>query len=218
MNQQKAFIFDMDGTMVDNMHFHLPAWEQLVKELGGHLQGEALLKELYGKNELVIERIFGAGKFSKEEAYAQGERKEELYRELYAPHLKEVKGLTDFLQQAQKEKIKIAMGTAATKANIDFVLDGLPLRSFFEVIVGRADVVNSKPDPETFLKAADLLQIHPANCLVFEDVPKGVECAARAGMQCIVLTTTHQPNEFVGFSNILQFVPDFSYLSAKDFL
>jgi beta-phosphoglucomutase len=218
MNQQKAFIFDMDGTMVDNMHYHLPAWEKLVKELGGNLQGEALMKELYGKNELVIERIFGAGKFAEEEAYKQGERKEELYRELYAAHLQEVNGLTSFLEQAKEWQIKIAMGTAATKANIDFVLDGLPLRKYFEVIVGRADVVNSKPDPETFLKAADLLQIHPAHCVVFEDVPKGVECAARAGMQCVVLTTTHQPHEFESFTNILQFVPDFSYLAAKDFL
>ncbi len=218
MNKKKAFIFDMDGTMVDNMHYHLPAWEQLVKELGGSLHGDALMKELYGKNELVIERIFGVGKFSVEEAYKQGERKEELYREIYAAHLKEVNGLTAFLEEAQTAAIKIALGTAATKENIDFVLDGLPLRKYFEVIVGRADVVNSKPDPETFLKAADLLQTNPANCLVFEDVPKGVECAASAGMQCIVLTTTHQPHEFAGFTNILQFVPDFTYLATKDFL
>ena len=72
----KGFIFDMDGTICDNMHLHLPIWERVVLEMGGDLQGEALLKELYGKNEDIVNRIFGKGKFTSAEANKWGDYKE----------------------------------------------------------------------------------------------------------------------------------------------
>ena len=79
----KGFIFDMDGTICDNMHFHLPVWERVVIEMGGDLQGEDLLKELYGKNDEIVNRIFGKGKVTSEEANKWGYYKEALYREIY---------------------------------------------------------------------------------------------------------------------------------------
>ena len=72
------------------------------------------------------------------------------------------------------------------------------------------DVVFSKPHPETFLKAAQLLNVEPTECLVFEDVPKGVEAAQNAGMNAVVLTTTHQTEEFKTFQNVLHFANDFT--------
>jgi beta-phosphoglucomutase-like phosphatase (HAD superfamily) len=68
----KAFIFDMDGTITDNMLYHLDVWERIVSEMGGNLKGDLLKKELYGSNELIIKRIFGDNKFSKESTYEWG--------------------------------------------------------------------------------------------------------------------------------------------------
>ena len=90
----------------------------------------------------------------------------------------------------------MAIGSAAIPFNIDFVLDHLDIRKYFSAIVSADDVKISKPDPETFLRAADLLNVKPSDCLVFEDAPKGVEAARRAGMNCVVLTTMHNRNEF----------------------
>jgi beta-phosphoglucomutase-like phosphatase (HAD superfamily) len=104
----------------------------------------------------------------------------------------------------------MAIGSAAIPMNIDFVLDGLNLRHYFAAIVSADDVARSKPDPETFLKAARLLEVPPAECLVFEDAPKGVEAAANAGMPAVVLTTMHEKEEFAPYSNIIAFVKDYT--------
>jgi beta-phosphoglucomutase-like phosphatase (HAD superfamily) len=68
----------------------------------------------------------------------------------------------------------------------------------------------SKPDPETFLKAARLLNTDPVDCLVFEDAPKGVEAAKNAGIPCVVITTLHSPNEFPASDHIIRFIKDYS--------
>jgi beta-phosphoglucomutase-like phosphatase (HAD superfamily) len=104
----------------------------------------------------------------------------------------------------------MAIGSAAIPFNIDFVLDNLDIKHYFKAIVSADDVVLSKPHPETFLKAAQLLNAEPTNCIVFEDVPKGVEAAANAGMKAVVLTTTHIAQEFEHLDNVLHFSEDFN--------
>ena len=98
--------------------------------------------------------------------------------------------------------IRMAIGSAAPLFNIDFVLDNLNIRHYFQAVVGGEDVLESKPHPEVFLKAAKLLNASPTNCIVFEDAPKGVEAAANAGMQSIVITTIHSQEEFARYTNI----------------
>src|SRR5882762_1371656 len=104
----------------------------------------------------------------------------------------------------------MAIGSAAIPFNIDFVLDNLNIRHYFKAIVSADDVVLSKPHPETYLKAAELLNVIPTDCIVFEDVPKGAEAAANAGMKAVVITTTHQPEEFDKLQNVLHFSDDFT--------
>jgi beta-phosphoglucomutase-like phosphatase (HAD superfamily) len=104
----------------------------------------------------------------------------------------------------------MAIGSAAIPFNIDFVLDTLHIRHYFKAIVSADDVMISKPNPETYLKAAQQLQVDPADCLVFEDVPKGAEAALHAGMKSVVLTTTHDQSDFNALPNVLHFANDFT--------
>ncbi|MFZ9661934.1 MAG: HAD family hydrolase, partial [Chitinophagaceae bacterium] len=99
--------------------------------------------------------------------------------------------------------------SAAIMYNIDFVIDGLDIRKYFGSLISADQVIKSKPDPETFLRCAEDLKVAPDTCLVFEDTPKGVECAANAGMKAMVITTMHHPEEFESFSNIIGFIPDY---------
>jgi beta-phosphoglucomutase-like phosphatase (HAD superfamily) len=71
-------------------------------------------------------------------------------------------------------------------------------------------VAVSKPDPETYLKLADMLNVKPSECVVFEDAPKGVEAAANAGMQSVVITTMHEPGEFADYNNVWGYVQDYT--------
>jgi len=212
MNQQaKAFIFDLNGTMIDDMEYHIKAWHRLFnEELGANLNPDQVKSQMYGKNEEVIKRVFGESRFSQEEMSRLSVEKEKAYQRAYRPELRLIKGLHEFLDRAYKNHIVMAIGSAAITFNIDFVLDNLDIRHYFKAIVSADDVQKSKPDPETYTKVATLLQLQPSDCIVFEDAPKGVEAAQNAGMDCVVITTMHAQTEFKNYSNILHFISDYS--------
>ncbi|HXB30091.1 MAG TPA: HAD family phosphatase [Puia sp.] len=207
----RALIFDLNGTMINDMEFHLRAWSEILNnDLNAGLSPEQVKSQMYGKNSELLDRVFGKGKFSEDEMEYWSREKEKRYQKAYLPYLRLIKGLPELLDKAWEKKIPMAIGSAAIPFNIDFVLDNLDIRKYFSAIVSAEDVVISKPDPETFLKAAALLHIEPSGCLVFEDAPKGVEAAVRAGMKSVVLTTMHKRNYFPFTENILAFIKDYT--------
>lgn len=215
----KAFIFDLNGIMIDDMAFHVKAWYHLLNdELGAGLSEDQVKMQMYGKNSEVMERVFGKGRISVEEADRLSLEKEKKYQAAYLPHLKLIEGLGAFLETAHNRNIPMGIGSAAIPFNINFVLDNLHLRHYFSAIVSADDVERSKPDPETYLKAASLLQTAPQHCLVFEDAPKGVEAAMNAGMQAVVLTTMHPKSEFQQYTNVVQFTERYTPVLLQELL
>jgi len=215
----KAFLFDLNGTMIDDMDYHTDTWHEILNnDLGANLSREAVKMEMYGKNHELLVRVFGEEKFSEEEKDQISFEKERRYQKTFKPHLKLIDGLDRLLERADEKGIKMAIGSAAITFNVDFVLDGLNIRKYFPVVISADHVAVSKPDPETFLKGAEGLGIKPEDCIVFEDNPKGVESARRAGMKCVVLTTMHEEYEFAGLDNILVFVKDYTDPFFEDFL
>jgi len=211
----QGFIFDMDGTMVDNMMTHHRAWQRKLASLGLEMPIETVKEQIHGINEEIIERLFGA-RFTPEERRRIAGEKEAEYRQIFLPELKLIDGLDAFLREAQQLGIPMGIGTAAPAENVDFVLDHLNLRPLFRVVLHAAMVHRGKPDPEVFLKVAEQLGLPPQNCLVFEDSPTGAEAARRAGMPTVVLTTTHTAEEFARFDHVLKIAPDFSALHAAE--
>lgn len=207
----KAFLFDLNGTMINDMHYHIDAWYKILNDLGAGLSYEQVKNECYGKNNELLDRIF-PGRFSDAEKDEMSLQKEKAYQATYLPELKLIDGLDNFLKDANAEGIKMAITSAAILFNIDFVLDGLDIRHYFDVIVSAENVKQSKPNPETFLLAAEKLEVSPDECLVFEDTPKGVEAALNAEMKAVVITSLHQPVEFNKYPNIIQFAGDFTVL------
>lgn len=206
----KAFIFDLNGTMVHDMPYHFKAWHNILSGLGSDISFEDTIKECYGKNEEVIERVM-PNVFPLEKRTKIGKDKEEKYRLDFSPHLSLINGLAIFLDHHYKNGIAMGIGSAAIRDNINFVIRGCHIEKYFNAIVSADDVLKSKPDPETFLKCSHILNVNPEHCLVFEDTPKGVECAVNAGMKCIVIKSTHQENYFEKYkNNIIAFVEDYS--------
>jgi beta-phosphoglucomutase len=215
----KAFIFDLNGTMIDDMSYHTSAWKDILNnDLGGNFSYEQVKQNMYGKNSEVLVRMFGENHFSDEQMSALSIEKERRYQSAFLPKLQLLPGLSEFLETAYLKNIPMAIASAAIPFNIDFVLDNLDIRKYFSAVVSADDVEISKPHPETFLKAAELLGVPPTECVVFEDAPKGAEAAANAQMQCVVLTTTHQTEEFSYLSNILNFSSDYTSHYLKDLL
>ncbi|MFM1972721.1 MAG: hypothetical protein RL185_1403 [Bacteroidota bacterium] len=207
-HKYKAFLFDLNGTMIHDMPYHVSAWHKVIQSLGGALSEEAMKQECYGKGEEMLERIF-PGKYSVQERIKISEAKEAKYRADFLPELKLINGLEQTLQQASLLDIKMGIGSAANNLNIDFVVDHLAIRHFMQAIISGEMVKESKPHPETFIRCAAALGIATNHCLVFEDTPKGVACAANAGMDVFVLTTSHPIHDFEGFTNIIHFADDY---------
>ena len=217
-SSQRAFIFDMDGTIVDNMAFHTKSWLAFFERRGQTLDADEFFRTTAGRQGHEIMSTYMGSHLTKEESAALDFEKESLYRELYGPHLAAVDGFVDFIARAKADGIKLAVATAAPTANIDFTLDGLDLRKEFHAIAGAADVARGKPFPDVFLKAAEQLGVAPADCIVFEDAPMGVEAARRAGMRAVVITTTLPAEAFAEFDNVIRVVRDYADVSVDALL
>ena len=214
-SSQRAFIFDMDGTIVDNMAFHTKSWLAFFERRGQTLDPDAFFRDTAGRQGHEITRTYLGDHLTREESAALDFEKESLYRELYAPHLAVTKGFDLFIAAAKSAGIKLAVATAAPNKNIAFTLDGLDLRKQFDAIAGAADVARGKPNPDVFLLAAERAGALPANSIVFEDAPLGVEAARRAGMRAVVLTTTLPAEAFAEYDNVIAVARDFSELDIE---
>ncbi|BAJ64591.1 HAD family hydrolase [Anaerolinea thermophila] len=212
----KAFIFDMDGTLLDNMAFHIEIWREFLHSLGVKLDEKEFLQRAVGRTNADILRDFVNPDLSDEEIRALGKQKEALYRSRFRPLMREVPGLTRLLARAKQKGIRIALATSAGVENARFVLEGLDIESYFDVLVTGDQVTQGKPHPEIFLKAAERLSIHPSEGLVFEDSPLGLEAAHRAGMASIALSTTYPPEHLMTLPGVLAVVPDYDTLFLRD--
>jgi beta-phosphoglucomutase len=205
----KAIIFDMDGTMIDNMMVHHRAWQKQLSIEGYDYSLSEIIKEFHGKNLEILERVFGE-KYDEEQRLKFSNDKEAMYREMFRHDLKLIDGLHELLATAYENEIPMAIGTAAQYANVNMVLDQLNIRNYFDVIVADVDVENGKPNPEVFLKVAEKLGVKPENCLVFEDSPVGAKTAENAGMKVIILTTTHKASEFESYTTMVKCIKDYT--------
>ncbi len=185
-----ALIFDLDGVIVDSNPAHREAWARFNRQFGLETT-DAMQERMYGKrNDEIIRDFFGDG-LSAEEVAARGAAKERLYREMVAERIEEmlVPGLRGFLDAM--DGTPMAVASNAEPANVDFFLDRGRLRRYFRAVVDGHQVENPKPHPEIYLRAAGLLGVSPANCIVFEDSHTGVAAAKAAGMRVIGIRTTH---------------------------
>lgn len=187
----KGMIFDMDGVVIDNHKYHFKAWMAFSQKYKFPLNAEIYRDQYNGKtNADLFQMIFGNP--TKEEMDAYANEKEGMYQELYRADMKAHTGLIDFLDYLKLKRFKIALGTSAPTGNVDFTLDNLNLRKYFDVIVDGPMVSKGKPDPEVYRLCAGRLGLEPKECVVFEDSLAGLESGQRAGCKIVAVATSHQ--------------------------
>lgn len=192
MNKQiEAIIFDLDGVITDTAEFHYLAWKKLGEDLGIPFDREfnETLKGVSRTDSL--ERILKLGDrqndFSEVEKDELATKKNAHYVELISNISEKdlLPGIESFLIQIKKAGIKIAMASASKNALM--VANALEITSYFDHIVDAATVVNSKPDPEVFLKAAKAVSANPENCIGVEDAAAGVDAINAANMFSVAI-------------------------------
>lgn len=207
-----AFIFDMDGVIIDSNPFHKIALREFCARYGYQLSEEELRNRIYGRtNKEWITNLFNRT-LSPAELQHFGEEKESLFRDLYKNDIKPLSGLKEFLDQLNTHEITRAIGTSAPRSNVNFVLSKTGLEKYFTHILDESDVTHGKPNPEIYQKVAAKIGFPPSQCIVFEDSLSGVEAAQRAGCRVVGVATTHSFSEL---SNTDLVITDFRDLSAN---
>ncbi len=179
----KAIIFDLDGVIADSHPIHEAAWKTLFAEQG--LDAENLnLDFLYAGQPRgeIFRHFFGQLPDAKTETMSR--RKDELYTAL-VDTLKPKPGLVRVLGELAAAGIAMAVGTSAQRRRTLETLDHFGIGERFGAVVTGDDVGATKPAPEIFLRAAALVHAQPANTVVVEDSPIGIEAARAAGMKCV---------------------------------
>ena len=191
----KAFIFDMDGTIVNNIPYHTKAWLQFLSKYNINIKEEELHPKIFGVSEEIMPRFFGKD-LSPERNISLGNEKEELYRNLYKDIIEELRGLKDLLEIARKKNIAVALATMSDLQNISFIVDKLGIRSSFDMIAGAEQITKGKPHPEIYELVLSTLKINAEDAIVFEDSQGGVLSAKAAGIRVIGICTTHTKEQF----------------------
>ena len=183
----KGVIFDLDGVICFTDRFHYLAWKQAVEPLGVPFD-ERINDRLRGVSreqslEIILEKY--DGQLSQEEKAALCEKKNNIYKEL----LKNLspqdvsEDVTTTLHELKHRGLKIAIGSSSK--NTRFILQQLKLLELFDAVSDGNGLTKSKPDPEVFLKAAEMLQLPPANCLVVEDAESGIDAGNAGGFTTV---------------------------------
>ena len=187
IREMTAAIFDLDGVIVDTAKYHYLAWKRLANDLGfdftesdnEHLKGVSRVRSL----EILLE--IGGLTLDDTAKSRLAARKNDWYldyiRKMDASEI--LPGVAQYLQGIRTKGVKTALGSASKNAPL--ILDRLGISSLFDAVVDGNEVNKAKPDPEVFLRAATLLDVPPAKCVVFEDAEAGIEAAHRAGMTAV---------------------------------
>jgi beta-phosphoglucomutase len=186
-------VFDIDGTLLDNMPFHIEAFEAFT---AGHGLPPLTLEMRHWmdgrRNSDIFPRLFERA-LTDEEIARLSLEKESAYRRLSAGQLQPLSGLPRLLDALDAARVPVALATSAPRENVEHTLRELGLTQRLAVIARSDEVAHGKPEPDVFLEAARKLGVPAAECIAFEDAPMGLVAAGRAGMRCVAVTTSYPP-------------------------
>ena len=179
-----AFLFDLDGVLVDTAVFHYQAWRRMANSLGFDFTHEfnETLKGISRMDSLDRILTLGGVTLSDEKKLELAAQKNEWYLELINKMTPDdmLPGALAFLEQTKRAGLKVALGSVSKNAPL--ILERVGITHFFDAIIDGSKITHSKPDPEVFMKGAAELNVQPAECIVFEDAIAGIEAARRGGM------------------------------------
>ena len=185
-----AVLFDMDGVLVDSNPYHLRKWADLLNAHNIPFDPAGLPEQILGhRNDHAFRFFFGPSLSAAETALLSDEL-EENFRRAFAPHARAPAGLLALIEACHKASLPMAVVSSAELANVEFIVDVLKLRPYFQFLMSGMEVTHPKPDPEIYLKAAARIGVPPARCVAFEDSFVGIQSVKDAGMKCVAIGST----------------------------
>jgi beta-phosphoglucomutase family hydrolase len=191
-HNDRAVLWDLDGTLVDTSACHWLAWQQVMAE-EGHEFTHAQFIQTFGQRNDFILRLFIDPQMTDAEVERLAGAKETRYRSLLQSRgVILMPGAAHWLARLRSTGWRQALASSAPWPNVEVSVNSPELRGWLEALVSAEDVHHGKPDPEVFLLAAARVGVDPSRCVVVEDAPAGIEGARRAGMRCIGVGAAYQ--------------------------
>ena len=189
LSNYNALIFDMDGTLTDNMHYHHLAWMKFIEKKGLEIDAETFERDYHKGTLIEVMAHFFPHLTTEEDLREVGNEKEALYRNTYGHLLQPLPGLHAFFKGLEAKNLPIGLATMGDQNNLEMTLKQLKIASCFHSTTGGDQVEKGKPHPEIFLTAAKKLGVAPEYCLAFEDTSSGIQAAQAAGMDVVGVAT-----------------------------
>ena len=186
----KGLIFDMDGTLVDNLAYHFKAFDAYIEREGFTLLEPVTLKINGMHSNDIFPMLLGDEVVAEYGIDRLHHEKETVYRDLYRPHIKPVEGVVELIKMAKAAGVKCAIGSSGCRENVEMIIEGLGLAELIDASISGSDVTHGKPHPEIFIKAYEALGLKADECIVVEDAIIGIKAGLAAGCKCIAVTTT----------------------------
>ncbi len=187
---QQGVIFDMDGVLVASGPAHLASWKLVARKSGLDFSDQQFAAS-FGQTSRDIIRTFWGPDLTDEQIRAIDDRKEAVYRDLIEDIVPLTIGVRETLRGLAADGLILSVATSGPPENLAAVIDATGLDQHFQAQVHGRDVARGKPAPDVFLLAAERCGLRPADCVVVEDAPAGVEAGVAAGMPVIGLVGTH---------------------------
>lgn len=210
MTYIKGFIFDLDGVLVDTARYHFIAWQKLAGQLGISF-GEKENEQLKGiSRQQSLERILAWGNLALPDDRKQAlmEEKNNTYLEAVAAmsQAELLKGSLNFLENAREAGLRIGLGSASKNAPL--ILEKTGITHLFDVVIDGNKTTESKPHPQVFMLGAQALSLEPAEVVVFEDAPAGIEAACKGGFRRVGIgEADHLPGAEIVLRNLGEMSP-----------
>lgn len=184
----KAILFDFDGVVVKSMESHYAGWQKALKEYEIDMSPEELyVLEGQGVEE-VASQLVRKFNIPTEERNNIIQRKKYYYEQIKNDELYPY--LLDVISWAREKGLKIGLVTGGDRERVNTALESDGIANFFDAIVTSEDVMYTKPSPEPYLRAGQILGVEPNQCIVIENAPLGIMSAKSAEMKCMAITTT----------------------------
>ena len=190
MAELKGLLFDMDGTLVDNLAYHFAAFAEYAKREGFDLLEPVTLKHNGMHSNQIFPMVLGEAKVAEYGIDRLNREKEEVYRDMYRSKITPIAGLMELLQAAKKAGVKCAIGSSGCRENVEMIVEGLGITDLIDASISGSDVTHGKPHPEIFIMAYEALGLKAEECVVVEDAVNGIVAGVAAGCKCIAVTTT----------------------------
>ena len=190
---RKGFVFDLDGVITDTADYHYIAWKELAAGLGVEVD-EKFNEQLKGISRMdSLEKILEHG--GKQNDFTKDQKKElaAVKNKAYRKMLKKLSskdilpGALCFLKEARRKEVPCSLASASRNAS--YIIERLGVEEYFDAMVNPADITKSKPDPEIYIRGAEVLGLSPEECVGFEDAQAGIESIKNSGMFAVGIET-----------------------------